>query len=70
VKKQSGGYSKSWQSLIAMMMMTVPVLAPSSELHFMAVCKTLFHLAISWSELFKLLNMTNSWIVPFLCVKE
>jgi hypothetical protein len=54
--------------MMMMMMMTVPVLVPGSELHFMAVCRTLFHLAVFWSELIKLLNMKNSWNVPFLCV--
>jgi hypothetical protein len=50
--------------------MTIPVLVPGSELHFMALPRTLFHLAVSWSELIKLLSVKNSWNVSFLCVKE
>lgn len=69
MKKRSGGYSKSWQPLIAMMM-TVLVLVLGSEPLFVAVHRTLFHLAVSWSELIKLLSMKNSWNVPFLCVEE
>ena len=70
MKKESGGYSESWQPLIAMMMMAIQVLVPDSEFHFMAVRRTSFHLAVSWSELIKLLSMKNSRNVPFLCVKE
>lgn len=59
MKKRAGDYSKSWQPSIAMMM-TVLLLVPGSELLLMVVHRTLFHLAVSWSELIKLLNMKSS----------
>ena len=59
MKKRVGGYSKSWQPLIAMMM-TFVVLVQGSELLFVIVHRNLFHLAVSLSELIKLLSMKDS----------